>query len=235
MLARNRYGAARAAEKFVGRRRSEAHCTDYPVARPSVVELCRRARDRLLVVRDGSTNKAGPYTERDIAGLGKNTLSRADLEEAVAAYTSFIRSYAMHGFLPVLTALLSKKMACQQRPVDVHVLRAREEAEARGTTCYEIASTDFEFASLDLQLMLSHKAAADDANWSYQKELILTEYGGGCIDSLARYCAADGASSVANSGLLGLLDMLDDFVGIETSCAAAVRESKDKDVTRYYI
>lgn len=223
VLAHNRYGPARAAEKFIARRESEAHITDYPVVRPTIVEHCRRARDVLISARERSG--ASLYTDRDIAGLGKNTLSRPDLEEAISAYTSFIRSYAMHGFLPVLTALLSKKMACQLGPVDVSVLSV--EVSAGGVLA---ASTDFDFILLDLPLM-SDPCSCNASIWAYQKHLIRSEYPGGCIESVAMYCTADGAAA-APAGLLGLLEILEDFVGIESASAAAVAQSKGKDAIR---
>lgn len=76
------YTLERAAAKFQSRRRAKRHVTNFPLVRPSLVDLVVRGRDEL----------------RDV-DVAVASVSDRDRERGLAAYSSFVQRYALRGLL----------------------------------------------------------------------------------------------------------------------------------------
>ena len=75
------YTLERAAVKFQSRRRAKQHATNFPLIRPSLVDLVVSGRDELRVVAAAAS------------------ISDRDRERGLAAYSSFVQRYALRGLL----------------------------------------------------------------------------------------------------------------------------------------
>src|SRR5207247_855342 len=94
-LSDNLYAVQRIQSKCRARNRAGRHAFDFDVFRPDTVDRMRDACRRLDAVGPGRE----VYTEREVAGLGKNYLTEWHRRQAVAAYSFFIRYYALLGLL----------------------------------------------------------------------------------------------------------------------------------------
>jgi len=81
------YTLERAATKFQSRRRAKQHVTNFPLIRPSLVELVINGRKELSA---WSTDAEG--------------VSSSDKKRGMAAYSSFIHRYALRGLLAWIQA-----------------------------------------------------------------------------------------------------------------------------------
>ena len=94
-LSDNLYAIQRTQSKCRARNRASRHAFDFDVFRPDTVDRIRDACRRL--------NDVDPvrevYTDRELNGLGKNYLTESHRWQAIAAYTFFIRQYALLGLL----------------------------------------------------------------------------------------------------------------------------------------
>lgn len=91
MIAENFFALRRCEAKYRARRPA----LDGRVFRPETVELLRDACRRLEAVPQPKDF----YTERDIAGLGKNVLHESHRRQAIDTYRLALRSYALLGLL----------------------------------------------------------------------------------------------------------------------------------------
>jgi hypothetical protein len=91
LLTDNLYPLTRNEVKFRARNQARRHTLEFRVFRPEIVDLMRDARQRL-----GAAHPVHEvYTDRDINGLGKNVLLEKHRAPAIAAYSFFIRYYAL--------------------------------------------------------------------------------------------------------------------------------------------
>jgi phosphomevalonate kinase len=67
----------------------------FEIFRPDIMDLVADARDRLLAVKDIRNH----YADKDIPGLGKNFLSNATRQEAIEAYSYYLKYYALSGLV----------------------------------------------------------------------------------------------------------------------------------------
>jgi hypothetical protein len=116
MIAENLFALRRCEAKYRARRPA----LDCRVFRPETVELLRDACRRLEAVRQPSDF----YTERDIAGLGKNVLNEPNRRQAIDTYRLALRSYALLG-------LLEQTRAAADRPGKVDTLLSSPDDDQR--------------------------------------------------------------------------------------------------------
>jgi hypothetical protein len=92
--------------KFSKRRQSLQYRTDMPIFRPSVADMVRRARNRLLQLRAAhplqftaehmALEPHEVFTERHLREVGKCVVVAGDVDRAVRAYGDFLQRYALH-------------------------------------------------------------------------------------------------------------------------------------------
>src|SRR5262249_32982146 len=107
VLVDNLYTARRSEVKYRARNQARRSELQLEVFRPSIIELMRDAVLRLESVAEPKE----VYTERDIAGLGKNYLLEEHRLGAIEAYLFFIHYYALLGLKQRLTGLLSERQS----------------------------------------------------------------------------------------------------------------------------
>jgi hypothetical protein len=100
MLRENIYALKRNEAKFRTRNRAKRSRFDFTVFRRETVEQMRSAARRLAAI----TAAKDHYTERDIAGLGKNVLTERDRVKAIEAYRFYICYAALHALLDEVRA-----------------------------------------------------------------------------------------------------------------------------------
>jgi NDP-sugar pyrophosphorylase family protein len=91
LLSENLYAVKRNEGKYRARNRARRQQFEFEVFRPEIVDLMRHACRRL----EGVTRLQEAYTDREIAGLGKNFLLESNRQRAIAAYRYFVRYYAL--------------------------------------------------------------------------------------------------------------------------------------------
>jgi len=214
----NPYLVERAAMKFFSRRSAQNHKTDFGVIRPSIIEMSRRARNRL---RKFTIDDPGPddfLTEAEIPELGKNLMRTSDVARAVGAYTDFIRMYALHGLLTAMTKAMQKAGLHHHHH---HGVR-NSESDNKTAACITTLSDD-QLVVADLYLFNS-----EEENkyllWAQQKSLLKEEYPEIDIET----CISSGEKST----LMKLRPLLDDFVILEERYATAIEASKNRDTER---
>jgi hypothetical protein len=115
LLSDNLFVLKRNEAKFKSRSRAGRTAVPFEVLRPDTVDLMRDACRRLEAVRQVQSI----YTDRDIAGLGKNFLTEANRQRAIAAYRFHTRYYALCGLLEPFEA---DAEALQQSPAELERL-----------------------------------------------------------------------------------------------------------------
>eukprot|EP01039_Chlorochromonas_danica_P001635 gene1635-1784_t len=111
----NAYFVERAVVKFSKRRKSVDYRTDFPIFRPSIVDMVIDARSRLLNLRRLQVIPASDEVsvlnleEQHLPGVGHCLVLSTDVDRAIDAYTKFIRRYALHGLLFLIATLDSCK------------------------------------------------------------------------------------------------------------------------------
>ena len=88
-------------QKFSTRRKSVVYRTDLPVFRPSILDMVRDARNRLLAAKSrlstGWRRDRLLWTESKVRGLGKCVLLPGhDVAAALAAYGDLLARYGLH-------------------------------------------------------------------------------------------------------------------------------------------
>ncbi len=114
VLRENAYLLRRNEIKYRQRNRARRTPLELDVFRPSTVDRMRDARSRLEAV----TEARDCYSEREIAGLGKNFLTEANRRQAIDAYGFYTEAYALRGLERVL------REAAGDPPRPAAVLRA---------------------------------------------------------------------------------------------------------------
>lgn len=104
LLSDNLYTIYRNEAKYRARNRARRAHIEFDVFRPDTVDLMRDALERLEAVPAVQEI----YTERDIRGLGRNYLTEARRQVAIAAYRFFIRRYALLGLKAATAAALQQ-------------------------------------------------------------------------------------------------------------------------------
>jgi hypothetical protein len=86
--------------KFAKRRKSIEYRTDFPIFRPSIIDMIWDARNRLLLFKQSTvhaTNQGSVLlSEQVLAGTGRCLVPITDVDRAIDAYTQFIHRYALH-------------------------------------------------------------------------------------------------------------------------------------------
>jgi hypothetical protein len=113
LLTDNLFALKRNQMKFKTRSHGRRQPLELEVFRPETVDLMKDACRRMEAVRE----VRDIYTDRDIAGLGKNYLTEANRQQALAAYRFYTHYYALLGLLEQAEATLDS-----QRPVEVQRL-----------------------------------------------------------------------------------------------------------------
>mgnify|MGYP001274227141 CR=1 FL=1 len=90
MLSDNLYTLERNENKYRKRNRARRDSFEFTILRPGLVDLMTAARDRLR-----SAGEKDFYTEKDVAGAGKNYITHEGLKAGIEAYTFFIRYYGL--------------------------------------------------------------------------------------------------------------------------------------------
>src|SRR5262249_53122226 len=103
MLRENLYAVKRSEAKQRARNRARRHQLEYRVFRPELIDLLRDACRRLEAI----PQVQDVYTDRDVAGLGKNFLLEPNRQQGVVSYRYFIRYYAFIALKGQLESILS--------------------------------------------------------------------------------------------------------------------------------
>jgi hypothetical protein len=101
-LTDNLFALKRNQVKFKSRSQGRRQPLDFEVFRPATVDLMKDACRRLEAVPE----VRDLYTDRDIEGLGKNYLTEANRQRALAAYRFYTHYYALLGLLEQAEATL---------------------------------------------------------------------------------------------------------------------------------
>lgn len=99
--------------KYKSRNRARRSHIETEVFRPEIIDLMRDARVRLQKVPEIKHL----YTDRDIAGLGKNFMMETARRGAVETYSFYIRYYALRGFYTQVEKTLAAEPGCGIREV----------------------------------------------------------------------------------------------------------------------
>lgn len=102
VVAENMYALYRNEAKFKDRNKSKRESIGYEILRPDIVDLMVEARRRLS---EAKPKAEGGYTERDIAGLGKNFLVEPARRRGIEIYTFAIGLYALRGLFKRISGL----------------------------------------------------------------------------------------------------------------------------------
>ncbi|TMW55392.1 hypothetical protein Poli38472_013283 [Pythium oligandrum] len=103
VLAQSVFTVLRNESKFATRNKSKRTSVSAAIFRPEIVQYMTEARKRLgdaagkakIALLSGEAI----YTDRQVAGLGKNYMREASRVEAISAYTFFIHMFALDGLL----------------------------------------------------------------------------------------------------------------------------------------
>ena len=97
VLSNSAYTIARNEEKFSLRRKAKNHAfyTGWKVIRMETISLCIVAREMLRSVGGKSIYKG----DREMEGIGKNTLTEKSRKDGIRIYTDTIQRFALHGLL----------------------------------------------------------------------------------------------------------------------------------------
>lgn len=214
----NPYLIERASLKFFSRRSAQNHKTDFAVIRPSIIEMCRRARNRLRSFAHCiSTDSNGVLSEKEIPELGKNVMKKKDIKRAIDAYTDFIRMYALHGLLTAMTKAVQKAGLHHHHH---HGVR-NSESDNHTAACITTLNDD-QLVIADLYLFNSEENK--QLLWAQQKNLLKEEYPHIDIEA----CISSGEKRM----LMNLRPLLDEFVILEERYAAAIASCKKRDTER---
>lgn len=111
VLSDNIFTIRRNEGKYKKRNKAKRAQIEFEVLRPDIVDLMIDGRKRL----DAVQQKKEVYTDKDIKGIGKNYMSEKSRAAGIAAYTFYIRYYALMGLKRRLeaggkaTSILTKK------------------------------------------------------------------------------------------------------------------------------
>jgi hypothetical protein len=120
--------------KYRKRNKARRSAIEFEVLRPSIVDLMRDARVRLMQPPEIKHL----YTDRDIAGLGKNFMLEPSRRAAVETYTFYIRYYALRGFYTQVEKTLAAQPRC-----GIRELLAREAEDFRWQHERDVLSQEF--------------------------------------------------------------------------------------------
>lgn len=90
LLADNLYTLVRNEVKYRKRNRARRDSFEFTILRPDIVDMMVTARSRLQ-----SASGSGIYTDREIAGAGKNFITAAGVRSGIESYDFFIKYYAL--------------------------------------------------------------------------------------------------------------------------------------------
>jgi hypothetical protein len=103
VLAHNIYMVRRNEGKYKKRNKARRSGFIFEVFRPDIIDIMRAARNALR--KAGYTTEV--YTDRDIAGLGKNFMTEESRKQGITAYDFFIEYYALKRLAEKVDALLA--------------------------------------------------------------------------------------------------------------------------------
>jgi hypothetical protein len=174
-LTDNLFALKRNQVKFKTRSQGRRHPLEFEVFRPETVDLMKDACRRLQAVRE----VGDLYTDRDIEGLGKNYLTEANRQRALAAYRFYTHYYALLGLLEQAEATLACDGSVEvQRLLTTSASNPRWEHQ-RQILCDELGYNTIVAPLRELEGMLEvvardveHSKAKDD--WRGRK--IISDY-----------------------------------------------------------
>ncbi|MBN1758512.1 MAG: DUF4954 family protein [Chitinispirillaceae bacterium] len=100
VLSDNLYMVYRNETKFTERNMAHRMEITAEITRPEIIDLLVDARERLR----GAVTGKNIYTEKELHGIGKNFITRSNLEKAVATYSRRIEFYCLNGLFRRLLA-----------------------------------------------------------------------------------------------------------------------------------
>ena len=150
--------------KFRARNKARRTKLETEVFRPAIIDLMRDARVRLQQVPEVKYL----YTDKDIAGLGKNFLLEKPRLAAIETYTFYIRYYALRGFLREAEKTLATEPRCGNRE-----LLARQADSFRWQHERDVLSQEFpglDAPELFYQLSQHQEKVARDVQASKERD-----------------------------------------------------------------
>jgi carbonic anhydrase/acetyltransferase-like protein (isoleucine patch superfamily) len=105
VLSDNIYMVRRNEGKYRQRNKAKRTQFEFTVFRPEIIDRMVEARDKLREIK----TKKSVYTEKDIAGLGKNVLQEEKRRQAIDAYTFYIEYYCLSGLKERIAELIGSK------------------------------------------------------------------------------------------------------------------------------
>jgi len=223
ILTSNPYMIRRSLTKFRKRRKSIQNQTDYPINRPSIIQLCKDARKRLINVLANNNNQGkNPfhdkiYTESDISGLGKNILYDIDLHAGIRSYTNYIKRYALLGLLPAISKFVVSNFTIP----DFNNNNLWKDGNFASYFNDNASSLDL----LKSDFMLYNSTFTNDYDnvlWDHQKYILIQEYYG--IDFQKCFQNKD--------NLIELVPLLDELIELEKNHFKSLTDCKNRDSIR---
>lgn len=213
------YTLERSAAKFASRQKATQHCTGFPIMRPSTAELVRAARDVLLEQQE-------KQQQPQQAGV---VVSEVDSVRALAAYTSFLRRYALHGLCYLV-------QDAQRREGLAAAIAAAAAAAAAGATCAKAisasgpASSRLPLLQQDLALLEAPSQPQAPPLRSDVPDVLAHQL----LTLVREYplCAAPLQASEPAVQSAETRRLLEALVLLETSYCQSVAESKRRDADR---
>ncbi|MCY3021806.1 MAG: DUF4954 family protein [Planctomycetota bacterium] len=155
VLSENIYVVRRNERKYAIRNKARRAHYDFEIFRPEIVDLMLRARASLRSVEaPGEAQTREFYTDRHIPALGRNFMKERARLEGIAAYTFYIRMYALKGLL------FGVKFCLQQKRDAGRVLEAGYIVDSRYE--HERALLVSEFPGKNVKDLLQELVAAHE-------------------------------------------------------------------------
>jgi hypothetical protein len=131
VLSDSAYTLARNQRKFSQRCRAQRQTVNPDLLRPEILELCRKARDKLRALPDRDI-----YTKADLPELGGNVMTRATRDRSIDGYTAGLVGRALLGIWE--RARDADDLATALRPEERDPCDIDDDAERHRVTAWRI-------------------------------------------------------------------------------------------------
>ena len=242
------YTLERSAAKFAARRKAQQHCTSFPLMRPSVVELvrCARAglRESLQLEEQQQQGTATGGRGRSQPGAGAGTVSPEDAARAVAAYSGFLRRYALHGLLylledPQRREGLPAAIAAATAAIAANAAHVAADPSSRPAEPDALALLTLDLVLMetpDMERPVRHPLRSDvPAVLQHQLLVLLGEYPLSAAllqQQQVEECTAQQPERAKKGAVSEARRLLGELAGLEEEYCAAVATSKARDAER---
>ena len=224
IISSNPYMIRRSLTKFRKRRKSKSNQTDYPINRPSIIQLCKDARNRLITVlsfkgyQDKNPFHDKAYTETDIPGLGKNILYDIDLHIGIRSYTNYIKRYALLGLLPAISKFVVSNFTTQEFSESINTWKDSSFASYfnDNASTLDLLRSDFSLYNS------SFTNEYDQVLWDHQKFILTQEYYG--VDFQKCFHGKE--------NLKELIPLLDELIELDNNHFNSLIDGKKRDMIR---